>query len=89
MSYPADNVPFSVDAGEEVGWFYDENDHYVSRHQRAHVVATAVGDWPEAIGGVNWAPDNLKTWMKDPDGDGVYTFSAGAPGGRLPVQGGA
>ncbi|MCB0201943.1 MAG: hypothetical protein KDI03_17895, partial [Anaerolineae bacterium] len=80
LAYPADNVPFSVEANEEVGWYYDENDHYVSDTTR-HVVATAVGDWPEAIGGVNWSPANLKTWMKDPDGDGVYAFSAALPAG--------
>ena len=45
LSYPADNVAFSVDAGEDVGWYYDENDHYVSDTTR-QVVATAVGDWP-------------------------------------------
>ncbi len=35
-----------------------------------------VGDFVEAIGGANWSPDNLRTWMKDPDGDDVYTFVA-------------
>jgi pullulanase-type alpha-1,6-glucosidase len=80
LAFPADNVAFSVDAGEEVRWLYDEGDHFVSDTTR-HLVAAAVGNFAGAIGGANWAPDNLRTWMKDGDGDGVYTFSAALPEG--------
>ncbi|HSN77074.1 MAG TPA: pullulanase-type alpha-1,6-glucosidase, partial [Anaerolineae bacterium] len=78
-SFPAENVAFTA-AGDEVTWRYDENDHFVSDTTR-HVVATAVGNFAGAIGGADWSPDNLKTWMKDLDGDGVYTFSAAIPAG--------
>jgi hypothetical protein len=78
-SFPADNVAFTAD-GDEITWRYDENDHFVSDTTR-HVVATAVGNFAGAIGGADWSPDNLRTWMKDWDGDGVYTFSATIPEG--------
>jgi glycosidase len=81
LAFPADNVVFSADAGEEVRWFYDENDHYVSDSTR-HAVAAVAGNFASAIGGADWSPDNLRTWMKDPDGDGVYTFMATIPEGN-------
>ncbi|MER2600127.1 MAG: pullulanase-type alpha-1,6-glucosidase [Caldilineales bacterium] len=79
-AYPADNVAFTVTAGQEVRWYYDQTDHYVSDSTR-QVVAAVAGNFAGAIGGADWSPDNLKTWMKDADGDGIYTFTATIPAG--------
>ena len=74
-SYPANNVGFTVTAGQEVRWYYDQNDHTVADSANK-VIATVAGSFVSEIGGADWSPDNLKTWMKDPDGDGIYTFVA-------------
>ncbi|MGD2077886.1 MAG: alpha-amylase family glycosyl hydrolase, partial [Chloroflexota bacterium] len=82
LAYPAANVPFTVaNAGDEVRWYYDENDHYVADSTN-QVIAAVAGDFAAAIGGADWAPDHLMTWMKDPDGDGLYVYLAqGVPEG--------
>ncbi len=70
------NVPFTVSqAGQTVHFYYDRSDHYVASRPDA-IIPVVAGNFLEAIGGQNWAPDHLKSWMKDPDGDGIYTWRA-------------
>ncbi|MCS7040091.1 MAG: hypothetical protein RMN24_08095, partial [Anaerolineae bacterium] len=70
------NVPFTVtQAGQTVHFYYDRSDHFVASRPDA-IIPVVAGNFLAAIGGQNWAPDHLKSWMKDPDGDGIYTWRA-------------
>ena len=70
------NVPFTVaKAGDTVHFYYDRSDNFVASRPD-YVIPVVAGSFLEALGGQNWAPDNLKSWMKDPDGDGVYKWKA-------------
>ena len=80
-----DNVPFTSTGGD-VRFYYDRSDNFVASRPNTTIPVIA-GNFVGAIGGSDWSPDNLKTWMKDRDGDGVYTFSATVPA-QLGVQGG-
>ncbi|MBE2234552.1 MAG: hypothetical protein IAE85_13755, partial [Anaerolinea sp.] len=75
-----DNVPFTSTGGD-VRFYYDRSDNFVASRPNTTIPVIA-GNFVGAIGGSDWSPDNLKTWMKDRDGDGVYTFSATVPAGN-------
>ncbi len=80
-AYPAADVPFMVAAGDTVRWYYDPADHYVADSVN-QVIATVAGNMQSELGCPDdWQPDCLKTWMKDPDGDDIYTFTADLPEG--------
>ncbi|MEZ4767200.1 MAG: hypothetical protein R2844_02090 [Caldilineales bacterium] len=70
------NVPFTTDGGT-VHFYYDRGsgDNFVASRP-VYTIPAVVGDFVSEIGGADWSPDNLRTWMKDPDGDDVYTFVA-------------
>ena len=69
-AYPAANVPFTVSSdGKTVKWYYDPADHYVADNA-IQVIAAAVGNFASKVGGADWAPDNIKTLLKGPDGKG-------------------
>lgn len=75
-AYPASDVPFTVNDGETVKWYYDPTDHYTADSIN-QVIPAVVGNFPSAIGGADWSPDNLMTLMKGPDAGGtVYTYRA-------------
>ena len=82
-AYPAANVPFTVSSdGKTVKWYYDPADHYVADNAN-QVIAAAVGNFASKVGGADWAPDNLKTLLKGPDGKGNYVYTAkNLPGGK-------
>ena len=54
------------------------------------MIATAPGSFQSELGCPgDWQPDCLRSWLQDPDGDGIYTFShALDPAGQLRSQGG-
>ncbi|MEN3362452.1 MAG: hypothetical protein V7637_6434, partial [Mycobacteriales bacterium] len=69
------NVPLTVPATEPVTFLYSERSHWVADSQSA-VLATAVGTFQHDLGcRADWAPDCLRSWLQDPDGDGTYTFA--------------
>ena len=40
------------------------------------VIAVAPGDFQSELGcSGDWQPDCLRSWLQDPDGDGIYAFS--------------
>ena len=40
------------------------------------MIATAPSSYQHFLGCTgDWQPDCLRSWLQDPDGDGVYTFS--------------
>ena len=56
---------------------------------RNAVIAVAPGSFQSELGCPgDWQPDCLRSWLQDPDGDGVYTFThRSAPARQLRDEG--
>ncbi len=68
-----DNIPFTAD-GTSVKFYYDHKSHWVTDN-KSSVIAVAPGSFQSELGCPgDWQPDCLRSWLQDPDGDGVYTF---------------
>jgi pullulanase len=67
-----------------VKFYYDHATHWITDNRNS-VIATLAGSFQSELGCAgDWDPSCLRTWLQDPDGDGLYTFStSGAPSGHL------
>ena len=55
-------------------FYYSHASHWITSNRNASI-ATAAGSFQSEIGCPgDWQPDCLRSWLQDPDGDGVYTF---------------
>ncbi|HEX8437527.1 pullulanase-type alpha-1,6-glucosidase [Archangium sp.] len=78
-----DGAAFSLTlaADSDVKFYFDSKSHWVSGN-KSSVIATVAGSFQAALGCPgDWQPSCLRSWMQDPDGDGIYTFTANLPGG--------
>jgi pullulanase-type alpha-1,6-glucosidase len=72
------NIALNLSAETAVKFFYDHKSHWVTDNVNS-VIATAPGNFQAAIGCPgDWQPDCLRSWLQDPDGDGIYSFSTTA-----------
>jgi pullulanase len=72
------NIPLGLDALTEVSFYYDHRSHWVTDNVNS-VIATAAGNFQSELGCPgDWQPDCLRSWLQDPDGDGLYVFSSDA-----------
>ena len=61
-------------SGGPVTFYYDHGSHWVTADPPGPVV-TAVGSFQSELGcPADWSPDCLRSWLKDVDGDGIYTL---------------
>jgi len=68
------NIPLNLGAGTSVKFYYDHKSHWITDNQNS-VIAVAPGSFQSELGCPgDWSPDCLRSWLQDPDGDGVYTF---------------
>src|SRR5512140_1813345 len=68
------NIPLSLGADATVKFYYDHKTHWVTENQTS-VIAVAPGDFQSELGcSGDWQPDCLRSWLQDPDGDGIYSF---------------
>ncbi|MER7071655.1 pullulanase-type alpha-1,6-glucosidase [Terrabacter sp. NPDC000476] len=68
------NVPFTSD-GTPTTFYYDHRTHWVTNSSDGPIVS-APGSFQSELGCPgDWAPDCLRSWLQDPDGDGTYVFS--------------
>jgi pullulanase len=81
------NLAFSLASPSAVKLYYDNDTHWVTSNKNA-VIATAPGSYQHFLGcSGDWQPDCLRSWLEDPDGDGIYTFSTHAiPAGNYEVK---
>jgi pullulanase-type alpha-1,6-glucosidase len=81
------NIPLSLASPADVKFFYDHKSHWVTDNQNS-VIATLPGTFQSELGCTDdWQPDCLRSWLQDPDGDGIYSFSAiDLPGGDYEVK---
>lgn len=82
------NIPLVVPAGGATATFYYDNaTHWVTADLTAPIV-TAAGSFQSELGcTADWAPDCLRSWLQDVDGDGISTFTTTAiPAGDYEVK---
>ena len=69
------NISISVTVASTVTFYYDHKNHWVTDNLN-EVIATVPGSYQTMIGCPgDWDPGCLRTWLQDPDGNGVYTFT--------------
>ena len=69
------NIPLALSSGESVKFFFDEATHWVTDDVTS-VIATVPGDFQSELGcASDWDPGCLRSWLQDPDGDGVGRFA--------------
>jgi|GEM_PF-52753 len=72
------NIPLSLGAETSVKFYYDHKSHWVTDSQNS-VIATVPGSFQSELGCPgDWDPGCLRSWLQDPDGDGLYRFSTSA-----------
>ncbi|HVR69668.1 MAG TPA: pullulanase-type alpha-1,6-glucosidase [Vicinamibacteria bacterium] len=81
------NIPLDLAEPARVKFYYDHATHWVTDNRGATIV-TAPGSYQSELGCAgDWDPSCLRSWLQDPDGDGVYTFSTrGLPAGSYEVK---
>lgn len=68
------NISFSLAAPATVKFYYDHETHWVT-DTVGSVIAVAPGSFQSELGCPgDWDPGCLRSWLEDPDGDGIYTF---------------
>ena len=61
-------------AAETVKFYYAHGTHWVADNVNT-VIATVPGSFQSELGCPgDWQPDCLRSWLQDPDGDGIYSF---------------
>ena len=81
------NIPLSLAAQTDVKFYYSHATHWVTDNANS-VIATVPGSFQSELGCPgDWDPGCLRSWLQDPDGDGIYTFStAGIPAGEYEAK---
>ena len=80
------NISLPLAGATSVKFYYDNTTHWVTSNQNS-VIAVAAGSFQSELGcSGDWDPSCLRSWLKDPDGDGIYTFSAILPAGNYETK---
>jgi pullulanase-type alpha-1,6-glucosidase len=81
-TYPATALTLMQGTAGSVKFYFDPTSHYV--RDNVAKIAVAPGNFQSELGCPgDWQPDCLRSWLQDPDGDGVFTFTTTAlPPGR-------
>ena len=72
------NIPTSLASAGSVKFYYDHKTHWATDN-RSSVIATAAGSFQSELGcPADWDPACLRSWLEDPDGNGIYSFETTA-----------
>ena len=72
------NIPLVLGADTDVKFYYSHQTHWITDNINA-VIAAVAGNFQDELGcSGDWQPDCLRSWLQDPDGDGLYSFSTTA-----------
>ncbi|HEY8723712.1 MAG TPA: glucodextranase DOMON-like domain-containing protein [Gaiellaceae bacterium] len=73
-----DNTPLTLPQAASVKFYYDHKTHWVTDNHTTPI-PVAVGDFQSELGcPADWQPDCLRSWLEDPDGNGIATFETTA-----------
>jgi hypothetical protein len=81
------DIPLSLAAATSVKFYYDPLSHWVTDNVGS-VIVTAPGSFQSELGcSGDWDPGCLRSWLEDPDGNGIYTLITNAlPAGFYEVK---
>jgi hypothetical protein len=81
------NIALNLGIATDVKFYYDHETHWITDNVNS-VIPTAVGSFQDELGCPgDWQPDCLRSWLQDPDGDGIYTFTTDQiPAGSYEVK---
>jgi glycosidase len=69
------NIGLSLGTNRSVKFYYDHETHWITDDVNS-TIAVAPGSFQSELGcSGDWDPGCLRSWLQDPDGDGVYTFT--------------
>ncbi len=70
------DIGLTVPAGtDSVTFYYSEATHWITNSLAMPHVYVAPGSFQSELGCPgDWQPDCMRSWLQDPDGDGVWTF---------------
>jgi glycosidase len=69
------NIEFTSDGVTPISFYYDHRTHFVTSTAQQQIVVAA-GSFQSEMGcPADWLPDCMRSWLQDPDGDGVFTLS--------------
>ena len=72
------NIPLNLASDASVKFYYDHKSHWATDNHSS-VIAVAPGSFQSELGCPgDWDPTCLRSWLQDPDGDGIYTFVTSA-----------
>jgi glycosidase/fibronectin type 3 domain-containing protein len=72
------NVPLNLGTARSVKFYYDHKSHWVTDNVTS-TIAVAPGSFQSELGCPgDWDPGCLRSWLQDPDGDGIYSFETTA-----------
>ncbi|MDY7227575.1 pullulanase-type alpha-1,6-glucosidase [Hyalangium rubrum] len=68
------DLTLTLSAPTSVKFYYDPISHFVSDSVKR--IAVAPGSFQSEVGCPgDWQPDCLKTWLQDPDGNGIFVYT--------------
>ena len=69
------NIPLALGASQAVKFYYSNATHWVADNV-GKIIASVPGSFQSELGCPgDWQPECLRSWLQDPEGDGVYGFS--------------
>lgn len=72
------NIALNLAKDTDVTFIYSPATHWIMDNVR-HQIVTAPGSYQDEIGCADeWLPECMLSWLQDPDGDGIYSFSTTA-----------
>jgi pullulanase len=80
------NIPLSIPADAAAKFYYSHDTNWVT-DSATSIIAVAPGSFQSELGCANdWDPSCLRSWLQDPEGDGIYSFSARLPAGSYEAK---
>jgi glycosidase len=81
------NIPLVLAEQRPVKFYYDHKTNWITDNVNS-VIATAPGNYQQHLGCPgNWDPACLRSWLQDPEEDGIYAFSTTLiPAGNYEVK---
>jgi glycosidase len=72
------NIGLNLGTDTTVKFYYDHKSHWITSNSNS-VIAVAPGNFQSELGcNGDWDPGCLRSWLQDPDEDGIYTFETTA-----------
>jgi pullulanase len=73
------NIPLTLGLGRPVTFYYDEQSHWMTDNIGSSILVLAANFQSELGCAGDWQQDCMRSWLKDIDGDGIYTFETDLP----------